>query len=113
MKYIYVVILVAFFGYGRASHIEKIVSTVPLERAFPIVSGQQGLVIYVDNEDFTGVRRAAGDLQSDLGKVTGLSVPIGQELQAYPIIVGTIGRSRIIDRLLGERKINAGDVVGR
>ena len=82
--------------------------------------------IVVDADDWKGVIRAARDLSDDVRKVTGVSsqvelqnsIAIGllpherKNLDAY-ILVGTIGKSRIIDQLVKQKKLNVEQVRGQ
>ena len=84
--------------------------------AFPIVQSKNAAAIYVDSSDWAGVARAAGDLQADIARVTGVTPRIAhgeRALGAYAIIAGAIGKSRIIDRLIRERKIDVSGVAGK
>jgi hypothetical protein len=72
--------------------------------------------IVVDAADWPGVRRAADDLQADIARVTGTTpdrVATPPVSAAQLLIVGTIGRSSIIDRLVRERKIDVQGVAGK
>jgi len=83
------------------------------KEAFRIVAGNQSATIYVDSEDWKGVVRAANDLGDDVRKVTGIASSVSQQIN-YPqqgaIIIGTIGKSRIIDQLIQENKIDVSDI---
>jgi hypothetical protein len=84
--------------------------------SFPIVEKNTVANLYVDTNDFAGVVRAAGDLQADISRVTGLSPAITHANKSpgkNVIIVGTIGRSKIIDRLIREKKIDASAIAGK
>ena len=82
--------------------------------------------IVVDADDWKGVIRAARDLGDDVRKVTGVSSQV--ELQTSiaigllpherknldaSILVGTIGKSRIIDQLVRQKKLNVEQVRGQ
>ena len=71
--------------------------------------------ILVDAGDHPGVPRAARDLQEDVFRVSGLrpDVVTGDQAAQDVVIVGTIGRSRAIDRLVAARKLDVGEVRGR
>jgi hypothetical protein len=72
--------------------------------------------IMASDDDWPGVLRAAGDLQSDLARVTGVRPALttaGQPACADAIIVGTIGRSALIDSLVASGKIEVGGVRGK
>ncbi len=63
--------------------------------------------IIVDEKDWKGVLRAADDLGDDVRKVTGTAAKVTTEVPSRgSIIVGTIGKSRIIDRLIKKKKID-------
>ena len=95
---------------------EKYVEEVPGRDSFPIAQGNAAATIYVDANDLAGVIRAANDLQADVARVTGLSPAISHEVISpgkNAIIVGTIGKSRIIDQLIREKKIDVSEIAGQ
>ena len=74
--------------------------------------GRVGAIVVSDNE-FAGVVRAAKNLQIDLGKVTGLTPQfLTGKPSGLPIIIGTIGKSTLIDQLIRIGKINVAGVAG-
>jgi hypothetical protein len=100
------------FTLGQVQCIED----VPHRGDFPIVQGKTVAAVYVDANDWAGVIRAAGDLQADVARVTGLTPAIthkGESPGANLIIVGTIGRSAMIDQLIREGKIDASPIAGK
>jgi len=101
---------------GFALGQEKYVEEVPSPDSFPIVQSNATAAIYVDANDFAGVVRAANDLQADVARVTGRSPEIshkGKNLGKNVIIVGTIGKSQVIDRLIREKKIDISEIAGQ
>ena len=59
--------------------------------------------IFVDNADWPGVVRAAGDLASDIQRVTGVAPTLSAgvpKAASQAVLVGTIGRSPLIDGLV-------------
>ena len=100
------------FALGQAQYVEQVGGP----GSFPIV--QQGVAasLFVDSNDFAGVLRAANNLQADIARVTGLAPTITHN-ETDPgknvVIIGTIGKSRIIDRLIRERKIDASPIAGK
>lgn len=64
--------------------------------------------IYVDAADWAGVLRAANDLGDDICKVSGLTAKVVKDRIPVTgaIIVGTIGKSKLIDQLIAEKKID-------
>lgn len=77
----------------------------------------QAARIVVDPADFAGVRRAAADLQGDVERVSGVrpalvtsaTVARGSDV----VIVGTLGRSALIDRLARAHKIDTKALRGK
>ena len=100
------------FGIGQ----QQVVETVAKEGSFAIVNASSVVVIQVDERDWAGVLRAANDLRTDIARVTGITPEITRgELAkgSRVIIVGTIGKSRLIDQLISEKRIDASSVVGK
>lgn len=72
--------------------------------------------VLADAHDYPGVLRAARDLQADLARVagnTGTFSTDGALVQPTAIIVGTLGKSARIDRIVRERHIDTTGVAGR
>jgi hypothetical protein len=83
---------------------------------FSIAAQNVVATLYVDSTDFPGVVRAVGDLQSDIQRVTNRTATIahdGNNLGTNVIVVGTIGKSKLIDQLIRDRKIDANSIAGR
>jgi hypothetical protein len=72
--------------------------------------------LVLDAYDYPGVIRVAGYLQEDLEKVTGAAprVIMG-EIQPTPevVIIGTLGKSSLIDQLVEDGKIHVDDIRGK
>jgi hypothetical protein len=81
--------------------------------AFPIVEGKTAAAVCVDPADWPGVARAAADLRLDIVRVTDAIPGNGDILTANSIIIGTIGRSALIDQLIREKKIDVSGVAGK
>ena len=90
------------------------------EEKFCIAKDGKTATIVVDENDWKGVIRAAKDLGDDVRKVTGTASPVRiEELKngkiedgVGSIIVGTIGKSRLIDRLIKQKKLNVKPIKG-
>jgi len=84
--------------------------------SFPLASNGEAACIYVDTNDFWGVVRVAGDLQADVRRVTGL-VPLMihdvPPLGGAVVIVGTLGRSRLLDQWAKEGKLDTNRIAGK
>ncbi|HEX3356635.1 MAG TPA: glycosyl hydrolase 115 family protein [Tepidisphaeraceae bacterium] len=92
------------------------VEDVVRDGSFPVVHGKRAAAICVDPSDHAGVLRAVADLQADVGRVSNLSPAILHEvggLEKNVIVVGTIGKSALIDRLISEKKIDVSDITGK
>jgi hypothetical protein len=71
--------------------------------------------LYVDADDHAGVLRAAASLQEDIGQVSGVrpalekSTPRGKDV----IIIGTLGKSHLVDGLVKAGKLDAKAIAGK
>ena len=83
---------------------------------FSVVTRGAAATLYVASTDFPGVVRAVGDLQADIARVTNRTAAIAHDAKSMgsnAIIVGTIGKSKIIDQLISERKIDVTAIAGK
>lgn len=76
------------------------------ENSFEIVANGKSAKIYVDPDDWKGVIIATNNLSNDIYKVSGTSslVAARTSFEKGSILIGTIGKSRIIDQLIAEKK---------
>lgn len=82
--------------------------------ALPLVENGRCIDIYVDEDDWDGVRIAAGNLASDILAVTGVKPEImGGKDAVRGIIVGTLGRSSLIDGLVKNGVISVDRIKGQ
>ncbi len=80
---------------------------------FTLVDKTSSASLIIDSNDFPGVQRAVKNLQSDIAKVTGKQPAIvnsitGQNEQL--VIIGSIGKSQIIDQLIANKKLDASKI---
>jgi hypothetical protein len=101
---------------GAAGVPRAFVAFTPTLNAFRLVASRVAAPILVDANDHAGVRRAAADLQADIARVTSLA----PELAATPlrrmpdvVVVGTLGRSSLIQRLVDTGKLDVAPIRGR
>jgi hypothetical protein len=83
--------------------------------AVPLIDRGHPAAIYADPNDFPGVLRAARGLRDDLTRVAGTSAALPASIQALRgplIIVGTLGHSPVIDRLVRQHRLDVGGVQG-
>jgi hypothetical protein len=91
-------------------------NTAEKESDFPVVSNDKAAAnIRYDEADWKGVIRAIGDLQNDIASVTGVKPKMisSGAFTDYEIVVGTIGKSKLIDQLIAAKKIDVADVKGK
>ena len=88
---------------------------------FCMVKDGKAATIVVDATDWKSVLRAANDLSDDVSKVANVKPEVAvansslftRHSSLPSIIVGTIGKSRLIDRLVKQKKINVRQVKGQ
>ncbi|MEJ0060117.1 MAG: glycosyl hydrolase 115 family protein [Terricaulis sp.] len=84
------------------------------EEAFPVIADGRYAPIIADVTDFSGVLRAVRSVTADLAAMTGeTQLGVGPSRSPTAIIVGTLGRNAVIDRLVSEGKLDASGVTGR
>ncbi|MFI7633028.1 glycosyl hydrolase 115 family protein [Nonomuraea sp. NPDC049400] len=86
---------------------------------FPLVAAGRAAPIVVSASDHAGVVRVAGDLQADIERVTSVRPAVAAVAkdevpgQDDVVLVGTIGRSPLIDRLVGTGKLDVSGIAGK
>lgn len=86
-----------------------LVSQLPNKGAFSLTN----CTILCDESDFIVVKKTADLLSDDIDEVTGKHpIVINQNPQGNVIILGTLGKSRIIDQLVSEKKIDVTRIKG-
>lgn len=90
---------------------EQFIFTQKNTSYFPLAVDGKPVSIHTDNSDYKGVLRAVNDLKEDLRKVTGNSPQQGAT--KFTLIIGTVGKSPTIDKLIQTGKIEAKDLKGK
>ncbi len=92
------------------------ISTENRAGCFPLAASGRIPPLCVSSKDYAGVIRVARLLQADIGRVTDAmpelhmdEVPPAKEM----VLIGTLGRSPIIDRLVQEKKFDATELAGK
>ncbi|NUP68752.1 MAG: glycosyl hydrolase [Nonomuraea sp.] len=83
---------------------------------FPLVAAGRAAPIVVSGKDHEGVVRVAGDLQADVERVTGVRPVVAtDEVPRQPdvVLVGTIGKSPLIDGLISAGKLDVSGIAGK
>src|ERR1051325_12189630 len=100
------------FGLGRPPYVE----TTSRPGSFCIAQKGTTATLLVDSGDFPGVIRGAYDLPSEIGRVTGLKPKFASD-ETRPggdvIIIGSLGRSRIIDGLVRAGKLDVASITNQ
>jgi hypothetical protein len=94
----------------------KYIETTPASGSFRLVHRGSAAMLYADAGDYAGVARAARDLQADVFRVSGCKALLRDNensLSGDVVLIGTIGKSRIIDQLIRERKIDVSQIDGK
>ncbi|HEX2100503.1 MAG TPA: glycosyl hydrolase, partial [Candidatus Synoicihabitans sp.] len=93
------------------------VSEVPTAGAFPLVHHGRVAPLWVAGEDHPGVRRATRTLSEDIARVTSYSAevvePGADAATGVPVVIGTLGRSPLIDQWVREGKLDVAAISGR
>lgn len=92
-----------------------LVAPVAQPDAFPLVAQRQASPLWFDAADHKGVIRAVGDLQADIARVSGLTPLLSSQAtaSAHPVIIGTVGKSALIDGLLASGKLDGAKLLGK
>jgi len=83
--------------------------------AFPLSTSGKSTPLYTSSTDWPGVHRAAKSFQADMQMVTGalpelkFNEPTGNEI----IIIGTIGKSTMVDQLIQNKKLDVTGISGK
>ena len=86
--------------------------------SFPLVAQGVTGVLWHSQSDHVGVVRAIGDLRDDVNRVTGVIPALSTAVlsappSARPVIIGTIGRSALIDALAASGKLDVTGLAGK
>ncbi|MBN2520432.1 MAG: glycosyl hydrolase 115 family protein [Bacteroidales bacterium] len=115
--FIYFILLNLFFIFklnGNESVIK--VTTKNDSNYFSIVSQGKATNLLISENDYPGVLRIAGIFQSDIERVTGILPEIKNKKSPDTkevIIIGTLGKSEIIQNLIENKKLKIVDIKGK
>jgi len=94
----------------------SLVADGPIAGAFPLVDASSAAPLCADAADWPGVLRAAGDLRDDIARVTAVRPEIGAGKPSSgrrAVLIGTLGKSAVIDGLVAAGKLDVGAIRGR
>ena len=91
--------------------------------SFSAVNNGQAAPVLISADDWPGVQRAASDFVSDIQKVTGHQPSLTNVTAANstrvnlkssrPIIIGTLGKSSLIDQIINSTKLDVSSIEGQ
>jgi hypothetical protein len=110
-KSLFVVLCWAFVSELAAQQAKQPVLTVFYTRqngAFPLISNKKSATIYYDTADARVVSIAAEAFTQDITAITDITPATDslQRITGYSVIAGTIGKNRLIDRLILSKKLS-------
>jgi hypothetical protein len=92
------------------------ISTSGGKDSFTLSASGKSTTLFISSKDYPGVIRALKDLKTDIGKVTDTEPAIAFDelpLQKEVVIVGTLGKSPIIDQLVKNNVLDVKDITGK
>jgi hypothetical protein len=121
-RYLYLVCFAIFLGKpviaqqtsGLSTNI--IIEKLENDGDFPIVSIDKKIAsLSFDTSDYKGVIRAITDLQNDIDSVTGVKPDFttAETSSEYEIVIGTLGKNKLIDKLILSKKLDVKDLKGK
>ncbi|TKB96594.1 glycosyl hydrolase 115 family protein [Pedobacter cryotolerans] len=115
MKKTLLILLIIISSFGlKAAALDPITVNTYMPGSFSLVKKGKVSPILVSENEWPGAIRAAKNLQSDIEKVTGIGPEFFTDKpQSMPIIIGTIGKSKLIDEMISNRRINVGGIAGK
>lgn len=119
MKKHFIYILIVSFLFACSKNEEKKEngdSMISTSKGFPISEKGKSTTIYLSDNEFIGVKKIAQKFQNDIEKVTNIKPELvsGKLPSDGPaIIVGTIGNSALIDKLIAENKLDVTSIKGK
>jgi len=100
-------------GRSAALTTDDFVTGQPTPGGFCVFANGHTADIDVATNDWPGVLRAAADLQTDIHRVSGLAAKIlnGRQISSTNVIlIGTVGKSEMIDRLVSAGKMDVSEI---
>ncbi len=108
--------LCALIGFqAKAVNTDPLVVFRPAKGSFPLVEKGKAVPLAVAENEWPGVRRAANDLAADILRVTDIRLALfdAKAGSADAVVIGTIGHSALIDKLIADKRIDVTNVRGK
>ncbi|MCC4924030.1 glycosyl hydrolase 115 family protein [Flavobacterium chungbukense] len=119
MKILHLILLLYLIGLSTNSYAinpEKYVVNQTSNENFPLVSKGKIASILVDDKDYAGVLKVTGHFENDIFQVSDLHpkrIKKISEAEDFVVIIGTLGKSEIINQLVKKGKIDAKELQGK
>lgn len=110
------ILTVLFFLKTATAFATDYVTNKPTKNSCPLASNGKVAALLVSSNDYKGVLRVATHLQNDLEKVTGIQPKLLKDnagSEKLLVIIGTLGKSELIDDLAKANKIDAAKLKGK
>ncbi|MBZ4040999.1 glycosyl hydrolase 115 family protein [Flavobacterium hibisci] len=113
-KYYHLLLLLPSFIWAIGG--KSYISTSKGKDNFTLSAAGKSTPLFIDSNDYVGVIRALKDLKTDIGKVTSAEPSIFYDKlpsQKQIVIVGTLGKSPVIDQLIKKGKLDVKGIKGK
>ena len=104
-------------GAGDVIEPGELIATTATPGAFALVEGKAAPPLVVSAGDFPGVVRVVGDLRDDIARVAQVTPLVATDAPPadapQAVLIGTLGKSPLIDQLVSSGKLDVHDVAGR
>jgi hypothetical protein len=86
--------------------------------SFQVVTSGKAAPILLSADEWPGVQRAAADFATDIQRVTNVkpsmsNVTATSKIPANPIIIGTLGKSSLIDQVINNTNLDVSSISGQ
>ncbi|MDB5112839.1 MAG: glycosyl hydrolase [Mucilaginibacter sp.] len=108
-------LLALFAGSVACANNVPYVSATKTTGSFTLSAAGKSAPLYISNDEYEGVMIALKSFQADVKAVTGAEpvLSTGKAAGKEVVIIGTIGKSTLIDKLIQDKKINVAGVAGK
>ena len=112
----YILLTICLFPLILFAQADQFVSFSHKEDAFTLIKPFVAAPILIDNNIDSGILKAIVNLSVDIDKVTGVSPILKVDkvsAEETVLLIGTIGKSKYIDDLVKNKKVNASELQGK
>jgi len=120
MKYLLLTICCSLFLLSSvdafAGQEKTYITNIAADNQFTLSTSNGSTPLVISSEDFPGVISALKNLKTDIGKVTGREPEIkytNKPDNKEVVIVGTVGKSPVIDQLIKSKKLDVKSISGK